>query len=193
MTQLVHLTINGEEIVTTDNHPFYVQGRGFIDAGKLLIGDKLISAKGEDLSVDSCYTEECEDSMTVYNFQVEDYHTYFVGQSAVWVHNAECVVHSDGEIEITDWDGYPENGPKPDGKLKLLEGDDYKSAKKQINAANRKYHRQHPECNGMDIHEVYPVKFGGSPTDVNNKLPLDPTEHQKYTNFWNSIQRKASK
>ena len=26
--KLVHLTINGEEIVTTDNHPFYVQGRG---------------------------------------------------------------------------------------------------------------------------------------------------------------------
>ena len=30
--KLVHLTINGEKIVTTDNHPFYVQGRGFIKA-----------------------------------------------------------------------------------------------------------------------------------------------------------------
>ena len=40
--KLVHLTINGEEIVTTDNHPFYVQGRGFINAGSLLVGDKLI-------------------------------------------------------------------------------------------------------------------------------------------------------
>ncbi len=24
---------------------------------------------------------------TVYNFEVEDFHTYFVGQSAAWVHN----------------------------------------------------------------------------------------------------------
>ena len=30
--------INGEEIITTDNHPFYVQGRGFIEAGSLLAG-----------------------------------------------------------------------------------------------------------------------------------------------------------
>lgn len=43
----------------------------------------------------------------------------------------------------------------------------------------------------MDIHEVHPVKFGGSPTDVNNKIPLLPSKHQEYTNFWNSIQRQA--
>ena len=41
------------------------------------------------------------------------------------MHNANCIVHENGEIEITDWDGYPEEGPKPQGKLKLLEGDDY--------------------------------------------------------------------
>ena len=44
--KLVHLTINGEEIVTTDNHPFYVQGRDFIEAGNLLVGYKLISVNG---------------------------------------------------------------------------------------------------------------------------------------------------
>lgn len=27
--KLLHITINGEEIVTIDNYPFYVQGRGF--------------------------------------------------------------------------------------------------------------------------------------------------------------------
>ena len=99
--KLVHLTINGEEIVTTDNHPFYVQNRGSIDAGKLLVGDKLISVNGEDLSVDSCYTEECKDSVTVYNFKVKDYHTYFVGENKVWVHNAECVNVSTKDLEPT--------------------------------------------------------------------------------------------
>ena len=45
VNKLVHITINGEEIVTTDNHPFYVQDRGFINTGNLLVGDKLISVK----------------------------------------------------------------------------------------------------------------------------------------------------
>ena len=85
--KLVHLTINGEEIVTTDNHPFYVQGRGFINAGNLLVGDKLISVNGEDLFVEKHRVEEFDEPVDVYNFQVEDYHTYFVGESAVWVHN----------------------------------------------------------------------------------------------------------
>ena len=86
--KLVHLTVNGEKIVTTVDHPFYVQGRGFINAGNLLTGDTLISVNGEDLLVSSCYIEEREHT-TVYNFQVEDYHTYFVGECNVWVHNAE--------------------------------------------------------------------------------------------------------
>ena len=44
--RLVHLIISGEEIITTVDHPFYVQCRGFIEAGNLLIGDKLVSAIG---------------------------------------------------------------------------------------------------------------------------------------------------
>ena len=56
--KLLHLIINGEEIVTTDNHPFYVQGRGFINAGNLLVGDKLISVNGEDLVIEKFFIEE---------------------------------------------------------------------------------------------------------------------------------------
>lgn len=88
--KLVHITINGEEIVTTDNHPFYVQGRGFINAGSLLVGDKLVSVNGEDLIVEDYYIKLTEEPVSVYNFQVENFHTYFVGDCAVWVHNAEC-------------------------------------------------------------------------------------------------------
>lgn len=90
--KLVYLTINGEEIVTTDNHPFYVQGRGFIDAGNLLVGDKLISVNGEYLLIEDYRIELTEESVSVYNFQVEDYHTYFVGECCVWVHNDKCKV-----------------------------------------------------------------------------------------------------
>ncbi len=41
------------------------------------------------MTVDDCCIEECEVSTTVYNFQVEDFHTYFVGENKVWVHNAD--------------------------------------------------------------------------------------------------------
>ena len=86
--KLVHITINGEEIITTDNHPFYVQGRGFIEAGSLLVGDKLISVNGEDLTIEDYYIKLTEEPISVYNFQVEDFHTYFVGKNGVLVHNA---------------------------------------------------------------------------------------------------------
>ena len=69
--KLVHLTINGEKIVTTDNHPFYVQGRGFIKAEGLFVGDKLISVDGKDLIVETHDIEQCEKPITVYNFNTK--------------------------------------------------------------------------------------------------------------------------
>ena len=87
--RLVHLTINGEEIITTVDHPFYVQGRGFIDAGNLLVGDKLVSSIGEDLLIENYNIEETENLVDVYNFQVKDNHTYYVGCQSILVHNAE--------------------------------------------------------------------------------------------------------
>ena len=90
--KLVHLTINGEKIVTTVDHPFYVQNRGFINAGNLLVGDTLISVNGKDLVIEKFFIEETEEPVDVYNFQVEDYHTYFVGECNVWVHNDKCKI-----------------------------------------------------------------------------------------------------
>ena len=31
-----------------------------------------------------------EEPVKVYNFQVEDFHTYYVGENGVWVHNSSC-------------------------------------------------------------------------------------------------------
>ena len=86
--RLVHLIISGEEIITTVDHPFYVQGRGFIQAGSLLVGDKLISVNGEDLTIEDYYIKLTKEPVSVYNFQVEDFHTYHVGNNIILVHNA---------------------------------------------------------------------------------------------------------
>lgn len=127
--KLVHLTINGEKIVTTVDHPFYVQGKGFINAGNLLVGDRLVSVNGEDLSVDDCYIEECDFPTTVYNFQVEDYHTYFVGQSVVWVHNANY----DEAVTYLSKNSKP--GRKTKGKTELqIKDGDYNDALRDFEA-----------------------------------------------------------
>lgn len=34
VTELVHLSINGKEILTTHDHPFYVYKKGYINAGQ---------------------------------------------------------------------------------------------------------------------------------------------------------------
>ena len=60
--------INGEEIVTTETHPFYVQCRGFVEAGKLLVGDKLLDVNGNVLLVENFDVELTEKPVRVYNF-----------------------------------------------------------------------------------------------------------------------------
>ena len=111
--RLVHLIISGEEIITTVDHPFYVQGRGFIEAGNLLVGDKLVSAIGEDLLIENYNIEETENLVDVYNFQVEDFHTYHVGDCAVWVHNAECKVSPSRREHILEGEGPNDPGHGP--------------------------------------------------------------------------------
>lgn len=86
---LVHLTINEEQITTTANHPFYVKDRGFVNAGELQVGDKVLSADGNVYFVEKSYIEILKKPEKVYNFQVEDFHTYHVGKTRVLVHNAD--------------------------------------------------------------------------------------------------------
>ncbi len=40
---------------------------------------------------------------------------------------------------------------------------------------------------------MHPVKLGGSPTDIDNKIALPPKEHAKYTAFWNKVLREQQK
>ncbi|MBT9697098.1 polymorphic toxin type 15 domain-containing protein [Eubacterium ventriosum] len=89
---LIHLYISGDEIVTSDNHPFYIVGKGFVAASLLCVGMQLIDANGDVHVLENIYREQCNSKVCVYNFTVEDFHTYFIGQNTILVHNAECNV-----------------------------------------------------------------------------------------------------
>ena len=98
--------INGEEIVTTETHPFYVNDRGFVNAGELAIGDELLDSNCNVILVENFDVELTEKPVTVYNFQVEDFHTYHVCTLGVLVHNASRKYSSTKEFneEISKMD-----------------------------------------------------------------------------------------
>ena len=85
--EIVHLFVNGEEIVCTPSHPFYSPVKGWTDAVNLRAGDILVLVNGEYVVVEKVQHEILEAPVTVYNFQVEDYHTYYVTNMGILVHN----------------------------------------------------------------------------------------------------------
>ena len=85
--ELVYLQVKGETITTTVGHPFFVQGKGWVAAKELVVGDKLELLDGGEAYIDAATTEELVDPVKVYNFEVEDFHTYFVGTISILVHN----------------------------------------------------------------------------------------------------------
>jgi hypothetical protein len=116
---LVHIQVGEEEITTTLLHPFWVVGKGWTEAGELQAGDQVKLYNGEEKAIIKVEIEELEESIIVYNFEVEDWHTYFVGEARVFVHNASC---SGGAEQI-------DINVKPDvtnSKLKNIINDLYK-------------------------------------------------------------------
>ncbi|GHT91685.1 hypothetical protein FACS1894116_00640 [Betaproteobacteria bacterium] len=108
-----YITESGEEsaVSATAEHPFWVNGAGWVAASKLKPGDKLEicdpigdsddyrpeGSKSTDLimsgqrwqaTVVSVARSEYG-AITVYNIEVEEFHTYFVGDHGIWVHNKE--------------------------------------------------------------------------------------------------------
>ncbi|PJZ82982.1 hypothetical protein CH364_18610, partial [Leptospira harrisiae] len=88
---------DGTVLETTWNHPFRVKKQGhalekfsiettdWVQAKDLHPGDVALGAEGQELVVTDITIDERVE--TVYNFEVEEYHTYFVGEVGVWVHN----------------------------------------------------------------------------------------------------------
>ncbi|MCG8465443.1 MAG: hypothetical protein MI750_11400 [Xanthomonadales bacterium] len=74
-----------DEFVVTHEHPFWVESAGWVEASSLEVGALVVALEEEQWTV-AARTENPGFPST-YNFEVEDFHTYFVGESGVWVHN----------------------------------------------------------------------------------------------------------
>lgn len=86
----IELTLQNETITTTAEHPFFTK-QGWKEASKLTEEDFVITKKGTWHNIKaSNFVHQKE---TVYNFEVEDFSTYFVGKLKWLVHNAKvCLV-----------------------------------------------------------------------------------------------------
>ena len=74
----------------TPEHPFGSVEHGWVAAGDLAVGDLVLTASGGWMQVAA--GTWLQETATVYNLEVQGFHTYFVGEAALWVHNQcdEC-------------------------------------------------------------------------------------------------------
>jgi hypothetical protein len=86
-TRVVDIQIGDVTITCTPEHPFWVPGRGWLEAGALQVGTLLLTKDKQTLSIDSLSRRE--GAFKVYNIEVEDLHTYYVSNLDILVHN-EC-------------------------------------------------------------------------------------------------------
>lgn len=93
-----------------------------------------------------------------------------------------------------DWSEYPKNPkvPKPSGPFRILEGAEYVASRAEAKSANAALHLSDPSLEGLQIHEIQPIKFGGSPTDLSNKVALPLSEHVEFNTFWQRILRNIN-
>ncbi len=83
--QLVDITLEtGETITSTDEHPFYVDGK-WLNAGDLKIGDQLLGINNDKVIITELKAYSTEKQ--VYNLTTNNDHNYFVGEKSVLVHN----------------------------------------------------------------------------------------------------------
>ena len=76
-----------EKLVCTEGHPFYVEKLGWVKSCDLIENDSVLMYNNCTASLIRKEIEELEVEETTYNFEVEDYHTYYVGENSLLVHN----------------------------------------------------------------------------------------------------------
>ena len=79
-----------EKITCTEGHPFFVKDVGWVMAIDLVENDIVTTIDNSQIIVNSKIIEILDNDDNTYNFEVKDYHTYYVGDASVLVHN-KCI------------------------------------------------------------------------------------------------------
>jgi len=114
---------NGEKLETTWNHPFYITGRGWVQAKDLRVNDRSLAVKelqeptlafasryvptamaaavlsDDDTGSEIARIRQVHRDDTVNNLEVDETHAYFVGEGGVLVHNYDLAT---GRVDPED-------------------------------------------------------------------------------------------
>ena len=96
--QLLYIFVCNSQLIikTTEEHPFWTKNNKWVKAGELRCIDILKSYNGIEYKIDRL--ERVVKKTTVYNLEVDTWHTYFVTQLGILVHNKANVHDRPGWI-----------------------------------------------------------------------------------------------
>ena len=196
--EVVHLTINGEVITSTLDHPFYVQDAGFVGAGNLYLGDKLLDTEGNILLVEDMKAEKLIEPAKVYNFKVEAFHTYHVGANSALVHNADYPSHMnpDGSlkpnVEYTTGENNYTYKTNSDGHIEYAHAD--KLQMKQHDGRLKHNPNTPGKQKGDHAGHLFADLFGGSPeldNLVSQQGKLNQSAYKQMESQWADVLSKG--
>lgn len=104
-------------VTTTPEHPFMVQGKGWIEAHKLQSGDVLDGSNGKSVEVASVALRKISPPQTVNNLETWPDHTFRVGKEGLLVHNGGCVTPPDvskGKFALSEMKEWMSRWKMPD-------------------------------------------------------------------------------
>jgi hypothetical protein len=79
----------GSRFAVTEEHPLWVQGRGWTAVRDIEIGAPIATASGDTLVLEN---RRVDAPLQVFNLTVADDASYFVGDERIWAHNATCTL-----------------------------------------------------------------------------------------------------
>ena len=93
--RLAKVVVGGSLFISTLNHPYYANGQ-YTNAEDLHPGDSVLTVDGDWAAVSS--VDLIDSAATVYNFEVEGQHNYFIGEEGYLVHNDCNMLEITGKV-----------------------------------------------------------------------------------------------
>ena len=90
----------GQEIHTTAYHPFFIEGKGWVNAIRLQEGDWMDTMEKAEPITGITKTRQ-EEPVAVYNLQVAQWASYFVTKQQIYVHNSEGE-HAEKQYRVSE-------------------------------------------------------------------------------------------
>jgi len=184
-----NIHIGSEVIEATSDHPFFIGGQ-WLRVHQLQKGQKVSLYSGQKASIDSIIV--IAKRVTVYNFTVQDFHTYYVSNKDVLVHNSgpcsldaasslpklkgKTVPHTQKTLKKNDFAKVKDNGKNQtwkhsDGSEVRVHKYGNQNTAPYKSANNAHVHKQNPA--GDQLNDRGAVSTDPTETHIGIKNPAD--------------------